>query len=66
MRKDGIRLSYGMFGLNRCELPYEAVSDVVIKKGMQSGETLYHSIAFLIEATVKSGISNSVYARPTS
>ena len=49
MRKGGIRLRYGMFGLNRCELPYEAVSDVVIKKGMQSGETLYHSIAFLIE-----------------
>ena len=49
MRKDGIRLSYGMFGLNRCELPYEAVSDVVIEKGMQSGETLYHSIVFLIE-----------------
>ena len=56
MRRDGIKLQYGLFRLNKVELPYEAVSNVFIKRGMQSGDTLYHTIIFEIENGKKSKI----------
>lgn len=56
MQRDGIKLNYGLCRLNRVKLPYEAVDDVVIKRGMQSGETLYHSVIFKIKDGRKSEI----------
>lgn len=53
MLQDGIRLRYGLFRLSRVEMPYDAVSDVAIKQGMQSGDTLYHSIVFTINGGKK-------------
>ena len=48
MLRDGIKVQYGLFRLNRVELPYEAISNVRIQRGMQSGETLYHTVVFKI------------------
>jgi hypothetical protein len=57
MLRNGIKLQYGLFRLNSVELPYEAVGNVFIKRGMQSGETLYHSVVFAIDNGKKSGSS---------
>jgi hypothetical protein len=56
MLRDGIKLHYGLFRLNSARLPYSSVSNVIIEKGMQSADTLYHSVIFVIDNGKKSKI----------
>lgn len=57
--RNGIRIAYGMFRLNRCELPLGAITDVRTEKGMQSGNTLFYSVVMTVTGGKKKKLGSA-------
>ncbi len=47
-REARVRIRHGLLGLHVCDVPCAAVSKVRLVKGVQSGETLFHTVLFHI------------------
>ena len=61
--RNGIRIAYGMFRLNRCELPHGAVTDVRVERGLQSGNTLLYSVVMTVTGGKKQKVQVGKHIR---